>query len=128
MGANMSGANMYRVSTCQAPTCTGRQHVLGVNMSGTNMYRAPTCRAPICTMRKHVGTNMYRARTCRVPTCTGRQLKGANLTPFFSKNTPKLPFLAEEAQIIFFNIFFALSTVGSCPILLGEHVQKNSQI
>jgi hypothetical protein len=31
-----------------------------------------------------------------------RQLKGANLTSFFSKNTPKLPFLAEEAQMNFF--------------------------
>jgi hypothetical protein len=43
---------------------------------------------------------------------------------FFSKNSPKLPFLAQEAQIVPFLIFFALSTVGSCPRLLGEHVQK----
>jgi hypothetical protein len=54
-------------------------------------------------------------------------MSGANLTPFFSKNTPKLPFLAEEAQMNFFNFFFALSTAGTCPRLLGEHVQKNSQ-
>jgi hypothetical protein len=75
---------------------------------------------------------MYKVRTCRAPTCTGRQyvgrqLKGANLTPFFSKNTPKLPFLAEEAQMNFLKFFFALSTVGSCPRLLGEHVQNISQ-
>jgi hypothetical protein len=75
---------------------------------------------------------MYQVRTCRAPTCTGRgqvgrQLKGANLTPYFSKNTPKLPFLAEKAQKNFFNFLFALSTVGSCPGLLGERVQKNSQ-
>jgi hypothetical protein len=52
-----------------------------------------------------LGANMYWARTCRAQTCTGRQLKGANLTPFFSENTPKLPFLAEEAQMNFFNFF-----------------------
>jgi hypothetical protein len=102
--------------TCWARTCTGhehvrREHVPGANMSGANMYRAPTCRAPTCTGREHVG----------------RQLKGANLTPFFSKNTPKLPFLAEEARMNFFKFFFALSTIGSCPRLLGEHVQKISQ-
>jgi hypothetical protein len=75
------------------------------------MYWAPTCQAPTCTGRQYVG----------------RQLKGANLTPFFSKNTPKLPFLAKEAQMNFFEFFFALSTIGSCPRLLGEHEQKNSQ-
>jgi hypothetical protein len=47
-------------------------------------------------------------------------------TPFFSKNTPNLPFLAQEAQVNFF-YFFALSTVGSCPRLLGKHVQKALQ-
>jgi hypothetical protein len=57
----------------------------------------------------------------------GANTSGANLTPFFSKNTPKLPFLAKEAQMNFFNFFFALSIVGSCPRLLGEHVQKHSQ-
>jgi hypothetical protein len=75
-------------------------------MSSANMYWMPTCIG-----RQHVG----------------RQLKGANLTPFFSKNTPKLPFLAEEAQM---NLFFKISaffTVGSCPRLLGEHVQNISQ-
>jgi hypothetical protein len=41
------------------------------------------------------------ARTCNGREHVGRQLKGANLTPFFSKNTPKLPFLAEEAQMNF---------------------------
>jgi hypothetical protein len=55
----------------------------------------------------------------------GRQHEpGANLTPFFSKNTPKLSFLAEEVQMNFFNFFFTLSTIGSCPRLLGEHVQN----
>jgi hypothetical protein len=82
------GTNMYRVRPCQAQTCTGRehvecQHVPGANMSDANMYRVPTCRAKTCTGRQHVGC----------------QLKGANLTPFLSKNTPKLPFLAEEAQM-----------------------------
>jgi hypothetical protein len=43
--------------------------------------------------------------------------------PFFSKNTPNLPFLTQEAQMIFFD-FLALLTVGSCPTLLGEHVQN----
>jgi hypothetical protein len=47
--------------------------------------------------------------------------------PFFLKNTPNLPFLAQEAQMKFFLNFFALSTIGSCPKLLGEHVQKVSQ-
>jgi hypothetical protein len=42
---------------------------------------------------------------------------------FFSKNTPNLPFLAQEAQMKFFSLF-CTSTVGSCPRLLGEHVQK----
>jgi hypothetical protein len=45
------------------------------------------------------------------------------LRPFFSKNTPNLPFLAKEAQTFFKN-FFALSTIGSCPRLLRKHVQK----
>jgi hypothetical protein len=45
---------------------------------------------------------------------------------FFSKNAPNLPFLAQEAQMIFFH-FFALSTIGSCTRLLGEHVQKVSR-
>jgi hypothetical protein len=99
LGAN--GNNCGRMheqawaQTCWARTCTGREHVgrehvPGANMSGANMYRVPTCRAPTCTRREHVG----------------RQLKGANLTPFFSKYTPKLPFLAEEAQMNFFKFFF----------------------
>jgi hypothetical protein len=45
---------------------------------------------------------------------------------FFSKNAPNLPFLAQEAQMIFFH-FFALLTVGSCIRLLGKHVQKVSR-
>jgi hypothetical protein len=45
--------------------------------------------------------------------------------PFFSKNTPNLPFLAQEAQMNFFSLF-ALSTMKSCPTLLREHVQKVS--
>jgi hypothetical protein len=44
--------------------------------------------------------------------------------PFFLKNTPNLPFLSQEAQMNFF-YFFVLSIVGSCPTLLGEHVQKS---
>jgi hypothetical protein len=66
-----------------------RKHVPGANMLGANMYQALTCRVPTCTGRKHVG----------------RQLKGANLTLFFSKNIPKLPFLAEEAQMNFILFF-----------------------
>jgi hypothetical protein len=30
----------------------------------------------------------------------GANMSGPNLTPFFSKNTPKLPFLTVEAQMI----------------------------
>jgi hypothetical protein len=94
--ANVAVGNLRWLSTQLhwAPTGTtvdtcgnghGREHVPGANMSGVNMYQARTC-----TRRKHVGC----------------ELKGANLTPFFSKNTPKLPFLAEEAQMNFFNFFF----------------------
>jgi hypothetical protein len=43
---------------------------------------------------------------------------------FFSKNTPKLPFLAWVVQMKKEEVFLALSTIGSCPRLLGEHVQK----
>jgi hypothetical protein len=95
-----------RAPTCRVPTCTRRQHIPSANISGANVYQAPTC-----IRREHV---RY-------------QLKGTDLTPFFSKNTQKLPFLAEEAQMNFIFIFFALLTIGSCPRLLGEHVQKNSQ-
>jgi hypothetical protein len=71
---------------------------------------------------------MYQAQTCTGRQYVGRQLKGVNLTPFFSKTTPKLPFLAEQAQMNFyFFIFYALSIVGSCSRLLGEYVQKNLQ-
>jgi hypothetical protein len=63
----------------------GHEHVGREHVPRANMYRAPTCQVPICTGRQHVGC----------------QLKGANLIPFFSKNTPKLPFLAEEAQMNF---------------------------
>jgi hypothetical protein len=55
------------------------------------------------------------------------QINENSVTPFFSKITPKLPFLAEEAQMKCLKFFFALSTVGSCPRLLGEHVQNISQ-
>jgi hypothetical protein len=53
---------------------------------------------------------MYKARTCTGCEHVGRQhvpgtnMSGANLIPFFSKNTPKLPFLTEEAQMNFFGI------------------------
>jgi hypothetical protein len=47
--------------------------------------------------------------------------KGPRL--FFSKNTLDLPYQAQEAQMNFLK-FFALSTMRSCPRLLGEHVQK----
>jgi hypothetical protein len=40
--------------------------------------------------------------------------------PFFSKNTPNLPFLAQEAQMKFFLLF----CIGSCLKLLGEHVKE----
>jgi hypothetical protein len=40
------------------------------------------------------------------------------LRPFFSKNTPNLSFLAQEAQMNLSFYFFALSTIGSCPRLL----------
>jgi hypothetical protein len=56
-----------------------------------------------------------------------REHVGRQLNPFFLKNTPKLPFLAEEAQMNFLNFFSPLSTVGSCPRLLKEHMQNNSQ-
>jgi hypothetical protein len=117
LGANENNCGRMReqawARTCWARTCTGREHVgrehvLGANMSGANMYQARTCQARTCIGHQYVpGTKMYRAPTCRAPTCTGRehvgrQLKGANLTPFFSKSTPKLPFLAEEAQMNFF--------------------------
>jgi hypothetical protein len=69
------------------------------------------------------------ARTCRAQPCTGRQHVGRQLNPpFFSKNTPKLPFLAKVAQMNCFYFYFALSTVGSCPRLLEEHVQKIRKI
>jgi hypothetical protein len=42
---------------------------------------------------------------------------------FFSKNTSKVPFLAQEAQTKK-NYFFAFLTVRSCPRLLKEHVKK----
>jgi hypothetical protein len=54
---------------------------------------------------------MYRARTCTGREHVGRQLKGTNLTPFFSKTTPKLPFLAKQAQmnlLVFFFLHFQL--------------------
>jgi hypothetical protein len=95
LGANGNNCGRMReqawARTCWARTCTrrehvGREHVPGANMSGANINWAPTC-----TGRQHVGRQHV-----------GRQLKGANLTPFFSKNTPKLPFLAEEAQMNFF--------------------------
>jgi hypothetical protein len=71
---------------------------------------------------------MFQARTCTGCEHVGRQpIPGANLIPFFSKTTPKLPFLAKQAQIYFYFYSFALSIVGSCPRLLGEHVQKNLQ-
>jgi hypothetical protein len=76
---------------------------------------------------------MYRARTSTGREHVGRQpipganMSGANLTPFLSKTTPKLPFLVEQAQMNLNFIFFALSTIGFCPRLLGEHVQKISQ-
>jgi hypothetical protein len=103
-GRKHVGRQLKRLQ-CTRRKHVGREHVPSANMSGANMYRALTCRAPTY----------------------GHQLKGANLTPFFSKNTPKLPFLAEEAQMNFFNFFFALSIVGSCPRLLREHVQNISQ-
>jgi hypothetical protein len=45
------------------------------------------------------------------------------LWPFFLKNTPKLPFLAQEAQMKK-NKNLALSTIRSCLRLLGEDVQN----
>jgi hypothetical protein len=58
---------------------------------------------------------------------SGVNKSGANLIPLFSTNIPKLPFLAEEAQMNFLNFFLALSIVGSWPRLLGEYVQNISQ-
>jgi hypothetical protein len=51
-----------------------------------------------------------------------------DLTPkgprvFFSKNAPNLPFLAQEAQMIFFSLFFTFN-VRSCTRLLRGYVQK----
>jgi hypothetical protein len=53
--------------------------------------------------------------TLKMTSCRTKSKK-INLTPkglrpFFSKNTPNLPFLAQEAQMNFFKLF-ALSTVG----------------
>jgi hypothetical protein len=42
---------------------------------------------------------------------------------FFPENTPKRPFLAQEALLNFFH-FFALLTIRSYPRLLEEHVQE----
>jgi hypothetical protein len=45
--------------------------------------------------------------------------------PFFSKITSKLPFLTEEAQMIYLLfIIYLFLTKRSCPRLLEEHVQK----
>jgi hypothetical protein len=52
------------------------------------------------------------------------QIHGLTLegqSSFFLKNTSKLPFLAQEAQ----TIFFAFLTVRSCPRLLGEKFHKS---
>jgi hypothetical protein len=38
--------------------------------------------------------------------------------PIFSKNTPNLPFLAQEAQAKFVFILFSIVTIRSCPRLL----------
>jgi hypothetical protein len=48
---------------------------------------------------------------------------------FFSKNTSKLPFLAQEAQTKKYIYIFAFLAIRSCPrlLLLGEHVQKVMQ-
>jgi hypothetical protein len=48
------------------------------------------------------------------------------LRPFFPKNTPNRPFLAQEALTIFL-YFFCGFIVKYCPRLLQEHVQKVSQ-
>jgi hypothetical protein len=79
-----------------------------------------------CIRRKHVGCQL-KGPNLSSSNVLGTNMLGANLTPFSSKNTPNLPFLVEEAQINFFNFVFALSTVGSCPRLLGEYVQNISQ-
>jgi hypothetical protein len=55
-----------------------------------------------------------------------RQLTPKGSRVYFSKKAPNLPFLAQEAQMNFIH-FFALLTKGSCPRLLGEHVQKVSR-
>jgi hypothetical protein len=52
-----------------------------------------------------MGDNGRQARTGRMDGrehVPGANMSGANLTPFFSKNTPKLPFLAKVAQMNFF--------------------------
>jgi hypothetical protein len=90
----------------------GREHV-----PGANMYRAPTC-----TERQHVGRQ-------HVPGAnfSGANMLGANLTPFSQKTPQNCHFLLKRPKWIFKISFFALSTIGSCPTLLGEHVQKISQ-
>jgi protein required for attachment to host cells len=46
----------------------------------------------------------------------------------FFKKCSKLPFLAQEAKTKNkIKYFFAILIVGSCPRLLGEHVQKVSK-
>jgi hypothetical protein len=42
---------------------------------------------------------------------------------FVSKNTSKLPFLAQEAQTIK-KLFFSSLTIRSCLRLLGKHIKK----
>jgi hypothetical protein len=96
-GVNMLGANL------------NGSNVLGANMLGANMYRAPTC-----TGRQHVGRQHVPGANLRAPTY-----------PFFSQKTPQnCHFLLKKPKWIFLIFSFALSTVGSCPRLLGEHVQK----
>jgi hypothetical protein len=46
--------------------------------------------------------------------------------PFFSQKSSNLPFLAQEAKTKK-RTFFEILPEGSCPKLLGEHVQKVSK-
>jgi uncharacterized protein YjbI with pentapeptide repeats len=65
-------------------------NMLGANLKGYNVHGANMLGANL------KGSNVPGADM------SGTDVSGANLTPFFSKYIPKLPFLAQEAQMNFF--------------------------
>ena len=80
----------------------------------------------------HLVLNIHFGRYVSFHENSIKRVNTAPLTPkglrgVFSKNTPKQPFLAQEAMLNIFSFFFSLLTVRFCPRLLQEHVQKVSQ-